>query len=342
MSPAVIVCGSLNMDLVARVDHLPRPGETVVGASLQRLPGGKGLNQAVAAARMGAAVAMIGARGDDADGATLAALLASEGIDTRDLRVRDPRAMPDAHTGLAQVIVAADGENSIVVHGGANLTLTAEEVGAAFAVPSSATSGQEGSSPTEPPQAGPTQAPRVRVAPVRVALAQLETPLVAVAAFFEAARDAGVRTILNPAPAIDDALPLLADADLVVLNETELAIFSAAVAREAGADGSRPARPADAAMMLLQGRCQAVIVTLGAEGVWLVTGEDAVHFPAPAVTVVDTTGAGDCFCGVLAAGLAQGLDLEAAIARAVAAASLSVTRSGAAPAMPRTSELGAS
>jgi ribokinase len=177
---------------------------------------------------------------------------------------------------------------------------------------------------------------------VRVALAQLETPLVAVSAFFEAARDAGVRTILNPAPAVADALPLLADVDLVVLNETELAIFSAAVAREGGADGSRPARPADAAMMLLQGRCQAVIVTLGAEGVWLVTGEDAVHLPAPAVTVVDTTGAGDCFCGVLAAGLAQGLDLEAAIARAVAAASLSVTRSGAAPAMPRTSELGAS
>jgi ribokinase len=330
VSASVIVCGSLNMDLVARVDHLPRPGETVVGASLQRLPGGKGLNQAVAAARMGAAVAMIGARGDDADGATLAALLASEGIDTRDLRVRGTRATPDAHTGLAQVFVAADGENSIVVHGGANLTLTAEEVRAAFAVPSSATSGQEGSSPTEPPQ----------VAPVRVALAQLETPLVAVSAFFEAARDAGVRTVLNPAPAIADALPLLADVDLIVLNETELAIFSAAVAREAGADGLRPARPADAAMMLLQGRCQAVIVTLGAEGVWLVTGEDAVHLPAPAVTVVDTTGAGDCFCGVLAAGLAQGLDLEAAIARAVAAASLSVTRSGAAPAMPRAQDLG--
>jgi sugar/nucleoside kinase (ribokinase family) len=243
VNASVIVCGSLNMDLVARVDHLPRPGETVVGASLQRLPGGKGLNQAVAAARMGAAVAMIGARGDDADGAALAALLASEGIDTRDLRVRDPRAMPDAHTGLAQVTVAADGENSIVVHGGANLSLTAEEVRAAFAVPSSATSGQEASSPTEPPQAGPPQ-----VAPVRVALAQLETPLVAVSAFFEAARDAGVRTILNPAPAVADALPLLADVDLVVLNETELAIFSAAVAREAGADGIRFARPVDAAL----------------------------------------------------------------------------------------------
>ena len=334
MNASVIVCGSLNMDLVARVDHLPRPGETVVGASLQRLPGGKGLNQAVAAARMGAAVAMVGARGDDADGATLAALLASEGIDTRDLRVRDPRAMPDAHTGLAQVIVAADGENSIVVHGGANLTLTAEEVGAAFAVPSSATSGQEASTTTEPLQAGPTQVPGVRVA-----LAQLETPLVAVAAFFEFARDAGVRTILNPAPAVADALPLLADVDLVVLNETELAAFSAAVARDAGADGIRFARPVDAAMVLLQGRCQGVIVTLGAEGVWLVTGEDAVHFPAPAVTVVDTTGAGDCFCGVLAAGLAQGLDLEAAITRAVAAASLAVTRIGAAVSMPMAGEL---
>jgi ribokinase len=319
VSAQVIVCGSLNMDLVARVAQLPRPGETVVGASLARLPGGKGLNQAVAAARMGATVAMVGARGDDADGATLAALLAAEDIDARDLRVRDLIAMPDAHTGLAQVIVADDGENSIVVHGGANLTLTAEEVGAAFAVPSWV---------TRPP-----------VAPVRVALAQLETPLSTVAAFFEAAREAGAVTVLNPAPAIVDALPLLADVDVVVLNEIELAVFSAAAAREAGADGIRFARPVDAAMVLLQGRCQAVIVTLGAEGAWLVTGEDAVHFPAPVVTVVDTTGAGDCFCGVLAAALAQGLDLEVAIARAVAAASRAVTRPGAAPSMPRASEL---
>jgi ribokinase len=331
MSAEVLVCGSLNMDLVSRVALLPRPGETVVGQSLQRLPGGKGLNQAVAAARMGAAVAMVGARGDDADGATLTALLAVEDIDARDLRVRDLIAMPDAHTGLAQVIVADDGENSIVVHGGANLTLTAEEVGAAFAVPSSATSGPDGPSPTEPPQA----------AAPRVALAQLESPLPAIAAFFAAARDAGAITILNPAPALPDALPLLADVDLVVLNETELEVFSAAAAQEAGAEGIRFARPADAALVLLQGRCQAVIVTLGAEGAWLVTGEDAVHFPAPAVTVVDTTGAGDCFCGVLAAGLAHGFDPEAAVERAVEAASLAVTRPGAAPAMPRASELGA-
>ncbi len=329
LSAEVIVCGSLNMDLVARVAQLPRPGETVAGASLTRLPGGKGLNQAVAAARMGATVAMVGARGDDADGATLAALLLAEGIDTRDLRVRDTRAMPDAHTGLAQVIVAADGENSIVVHGGANLTLTAEEVLAAFAVPASAML----------LQAAPVKVALARVALARVALAQLETPLVAVAAFFDAAREAGVRTMLNPAPAIVDALPLLADVDLVVLNEIELAVFSAAAAREAGADGIRFARPVDAAMVLLEGRCQAVIVTLGAEGAWLVTAEDAVHFPAPVVTVVDTTGAGDCFCGVLAAALAQGLDLEVAIARAVAAASRAVTRSGAAPSMPRVLEL---
>lgn len=298
------------MDLVARVAHLPRPGETVAGRSLQRSPGGKGLNQAIAAARMGAAVAMIGVRGDDEDGAALARLLAAEGVDARGLRVRDTRALPTAHTGLAQVIVAADGENSIVVHGGANQTLTADEVRVGLL-----SLGASGAAP--------------------VALAQLETPLPAVAAFFEAARALGARTILNPAPAIDTALPLLSEADVVVLNRIELAIFSAVAAHEAGAEGVRFARPIDAAVTLLEGRCQAVIVTLGAEGAWLVTAEGAVHFPAPTVTVVDTTGAGDCFCGVLAAGLAYGLALEAAVARAVEAASIAVTREGAAPSMPR-------
>lgn len=313
MSAEVVVCGSLNMDLVARVDHLPRPGETVAGRSLQRLPGGKGLNQAVAAARMGAATAMIGACGDDQDGEALTALLQAEGIDARGVQRRDSHAAPSAHTGLAQVMVAADGENSIVVHGGANATLTAGEVRAAFA----ALTSTPGS------------------APVKIALAQLETPPSAVAAFFEAARASGALAVLNPAPALDTALPLLFEADVVVLNRIELAILSAAAAHEAGAEGIRFARPVDAAVVLLQGRCRAVIVTLGAEGAWLVTVDDVQHFPAPAVTVVDTTGAGDCFCGVLAAGLAGGLALEPAVARAVEAASLAVTREGAAVSMPR-------
>ena len=311
MSASIIVCGSLNMDLVARVAKLPRAGETVAGESLQRLPGGKGLNQAVAAARMGAAVAMIGARGDDADGATLAALLAAEGVDTGGLRVRDARTLPAAHTGLAQVIVAADGENSIVVHGGANMTLAADEARDALAA------------------LWPDALPAVTAAPSapRVALAQLETPTDAVAAFLGAARAAGATTVLNPAPALPGTLPLLAQADIVVLNETELAAYAPA------------GHAVLAARSLLRGACRAVIVTLGGEGAWLVTAEGDARFPAPAVAVVDTTGAGDCFCGVLAASLAEGHRLEAALPRAVAAASLAVTRVGAAPSMPRAAEL---
>ena len=311
MSASIIVCGSLNMDLVARVAKLPRAGETVAGESLQRLPGGKGLNQAVAAARMGAAVAIIGARGDDADGATLAALLAAEGVDTGGLRVRDARTLPAAHTGLAQVIVAADGENSIVVHGGANMTLAADEARDALAA------------------LWPDALPAVTAAPSapRVALAQLETPTDAVAAFLGAARAAGATTVLNPAPALPGTLPLLAQAAIVVLNETELAAYAPA------------GHAVLAARSLLRGACRAVIVTLGGEGAWLVTAEGDARFPAPAVAVVDTTGAGDCFCGVLAASLAEGHRLEAALPRAVAAASLAVTRVGAAPSMPRAAEL---
>ena len=317
MSASIIVCGSLNMDLVARVAQLPRAGETVAGRSLQRLPGGKGLNQAVAAARMGAKVAMIGARGDDADGATLAALLAAEGVDVKGLRVRDARTLPSAHTGLAQVLVADDGENSIVVHGGANMTLSSDEARAALAAlwPEAI--------PAATVATGATAAPSAR----RVALAQLETPMDAVAAFLGAARAAGATAVLNPAPALPGTLPLLAQADIVVLNETELATCAPA------------GRAADAARSLLRGVCRAVIVTLGGEGAWLVTVEGEARFPAPAVAVLDTTGAGDCFCGVLAASLAQGYRLEEALPRAVAAASLAVTRVGAAPSMPRAAEL---
>lgn len=317
---SIIVCGSLNMDLVARVAQLPRAGETVAGRSLQRLPGGKGLNQAVAAARMGAKVAMIGARGDDADGATLAALLVAEGVDARSLQVRDARGLPSAHTGLAQVLVADDGENSIVVHGGANMTLSSDEARAALAAlwPEAIPAAAGATAATA--AAAATSAPRV-------ALAQLETPMDAVAAFLGAARAAGATAVLNPAPALPGTLPLLAQADIVVVNETELAAYAP------GAAGAAAPRS------LLRGACRAVIVTLGGEGAWLVTAEGEARFPAPAVAVVDTTGAGDCFCGVFAAGLAEGLEIEAAAARAVEAASVAVTRVGAAPSMPRAAEL---
>jgi len=313
----VIVCGSLNMDLVACVAALPRPGETVAGYGLQRLPGGKGLNQAVAAARMGARVAMIGARGDDADGATLEALLAAEGVDTRGILQRraDAGAAASAvHTGLAQVMVADDGENAIIVHGGANATLTPGEVRTALAAL---------------PHAG-------------VAVAQLETPPDTVAAFFEAARTRGMRTLLNTAPALPDTRDLLALADIVVLNETELAQYAVASSGASGDAGGEP-RSLEAyaalARRLLDRPDQTIIVTLGEQGALCVTADGVIPHPAPQVKVVDTTGAGDCFCGVLAALLAKGHALAQALPYAVRAASLAVTRVGAAPSMPHAAEI---
>lgn len=310
MTASVIVCGSLNMDLVARVAALPRAGETVAGRGLQRLPGGKGLNQAVAAARMGVAVAMIGACGDDADGATLAALLTAEGVDASGVRLRAAEGPSAAHTGLAQVIVADDGENAIVVHGGANATLTPDEV-------------RESSAAVASPVGTAAGATRG----CRVAVAQLETPPATVAAFLEAARENGMRTMLNTAPALPDTRALLALADIVVLNETELAHYVGASA------------DAGTARRLLDRPGQAIIVTLGAQGALCVTADGASHFAAPRVAVRDTTGAGDCFCGVLAAMLTRGHELPAALRQAVAAASLAVTRIGAAPSMPRAAEL---
>ena len=296
----VLVCGSLNVDLLARVAQLPRPGETVLGKELQRLPGGKGLNQAIAAARMGARTAMVGAIGADDDGAWLASWLVREGVDCTRLSSRE-----SITTGLAYVCVADDGENSIVVHGAANTTLTPDDARAA-----------------------------VEVSPSKIALAQLETPPATVAAFLAAARLHGARTILNTAPAIDGTRALLALADIVVLNETELAQYAGVGAEKA--DDLPLQRYIDRARTL---DARTVIVTLGSRGALVVNDQAVAHHAAPAVDVVDTTGAGDCFCGTLAAALARGESLQAAAAHAVRAASLAVTKPGAAPSMPHHTEL---
>lgn len=295
----VIVCGSLNVDLVARVAHLPRPGETVPGHSLQRLPGGKGLNQAIAAARLGARTALIGACGDDVEATWLLDRLAHEQVDVTRVLTR-----AHEHTGLAHVMVADDGENAIVVHGAANRTLAPEEI-------------------------------RASIVAARVVLAQLETPPNAVAEFLNAARASGARTLLNTAPAVPDARHLLALADIVILNETELAQYAALHAGSKCDDDSIDAHAKRARMLALH----TVIVTLGARGALVVTHDRVVHHPAPQVTVVDTTGAGDCFCGALAAAMARGASLHDATTFAVRAASLAVTRVGAAPAMPKREEL---
>lgn len=293
----VLVCGSLNMDLLAQVDRLPLPGETVMGSSYRHLPGGKGLNQAIASARMGVPTAMIGAVGDDAHGYSLKELLRTEHIDATQIRTRS-----DLPTGLAQVMVAATGENSIVVHSGANASFAPADV------------------TRDLPQA-------------IVYLAQLETPLPTIEAFFELASERGGCRVLNTAPAVPGSERLLSLADVLVMNETEFAYYvdmpgaiSAAHIRRLGP-------------RLLQRPQQALIVTMGAEGAWLFTHALEQAIPAVPSVVVDSTGAGDCFTGVLAASIALGYVLPEAARRASRAASIAVTRLGAAPAMPRVQEL---
>lgn len=289
----VVVAGSINVDLVARVDRLPAAGETVLAMSLARHDGGKGANAGVAAARAGARVAMIGAVGTDADGDAQLRSLAAEGIDTTGVQ------RAEAPTGTALIAVDAAGANQIVVAAGANGTLQPGRVAAGVAA-----TGVAGG----------------------VLLLSLEVPLRAVEAAAHAARAQGMTVVLNPAPVQPLADDLLAGA-ICTPNRGELSSLS-------GTDDL-----ADAAARLLARGVRAVVVTLGEAGaaVWDASGHAAV--PALEVDVVDTTGAGDCFNGVLAASLADGLALRSAVERANAAAGLSVSAAGARGGMPERSAI---
>jgi ribokinase len=292
----LVVCGSLNLDLVSQVPHLPQPGETLAATALVRLPGGKGLNQAVAAARQGAKVAMLGAVGADPEGQMLRAVLEAEQIAHQGVATLNPP------TGLALINVAAHGDNAIVIHGGANRALSAPQVQAAMQ-------------------------------PARVYLAQLEVPFDALQEFFGTAQQPGSLRILNAAPATGDAIALLTEIDLLIVNEIELHQLATQHAEHTetliGEDCAPLARG------LLTDSLRTVIVTLGAQGARIIDADHDTPIAAPPVSVVDTTGAGDCFCGVLAAALAEGLPLIAAATRAVNAASQAVQVLGAIAAMPR-------
>jgi ribokinase len=275
----IAVVGSVNLDVVVAVPRLPGPGETVVGGDRRELPGGKGANQAVAAARLGSAVAFVGRVGADAAGEQLREDLLAEEVDARLLRTDH-----DAATGTALIGVDAEGENTIIVSPGANGRVGAEDVEAAGELLASA----------------------------GIVLLQHEIPAGAVAA---ASRAAAGRIVVNPAPARD----LAGHADVLVPNRGELE-------RIAG-----PGPPAEAAARL---GLPAVVVTLGAEGALVVQGSGVEEVAAPAVRAVDTTGAGDAFCGALADALDRGADLVEAARWAVAAASLSVTGEGARGGLP--------
>lgn len=298
---AVAVIGSLNMDLRVQTPRLPAPGETLLGTGFSTDSGGKGANQAVAAARMGAAVAMLGRAGRDAHGATLTQALQADGIDTS--AVGQDTGAP---TGTAIIVLMPDGENSIIVIPGANHRYTPAQVADSATV----------------------------LRHAKVAVAQLECPLDTVRAALTLAHGAGVCTVLNAAPAqpLDDAL--LAAVDWLVVNEIEAAMLT-------GLPTDTPAQIEAAAHALRQRGPSQVVVTLGSAGLLHVGPDGALALPAPRVTAVDTTGAGDTFVGALAAGLADGWPIPAALTRAQVAAALAVTRLGTQSAMPTRAEVDA-
>ncbi|WP_062208096.1 PfkB family carbohydrate kinase [Aureimonas sp. AU12] len=297
----IVVFGSVNVDLVCRVETIPKPGETVLAPGYERMSGGKGANQAVAAARAGAVTHFAGAVGQDAFGEAEAATLEAEGIDVSALaRLNEP-------TGCAFITVAVDGENAITVASGANRLAKAASLSALW-----------------------SQKPSALVM-------QMELPFEDTVEAARAARDHAVPVLLNLAPvpvgvSSGSLRALFASTDLLIVNEHELAETAAIL----GIQGSEPASLAAA---VATETSLAVLATLGSDGAILVEADGGIErFTAPSIRPVDTTGAGDTLCGVLAAGLDAGLGRADAVRRAVAAASLACLSFGA-RAMPRGPEI---
>ena len=297
----VFVAGSINMDVVATADRHPRIGETVAGNAVLYFPGGKGANQAVSAAKLGAPTTLIGRVGTDAFGRELKAFLAAQGVDLA--FVKDT---PEAHSGTA-VITIAKADNTIVVVPGANGLVSAEDIAAPV------------------------------LAKGDIAVSQFEIPLATVSAFFKRARAAGATTILNPAPAIEFGAELLDLVDILILNETELGLLTKTELR----DSDEPARFVEAARRLPANLGRTICVTLGKRGVLALIEGQSLLVPGHQVKAVDTTGAGDCFVGALAAQLAGGRTIDEALDYANVAASICVQRMGAAPSMPTVAEVAA-
>ena len=289
----IVVLGSLNVDLVARVARLPAAGETLLARGFDTVPGGKGANQALAARRAGATVRLFGHVGDDALAPVALSLLAGAGVDLTGV------ATARAPTGVALIELDAQGENTIVVAPGANAATRASQV------------------------------PDGVLASGTTVVMQLEIPLPEVAALARRAAARGARVMLNAAPATVLPAELLADAGLLVVNESE----AAALARERGAAGIAQL----CADFARAGRT--LVVTRGAEGaLYTAQGETFVR-RAPRVEPVDTVGAGDAFTGALAAALDRGADLDRAVSEGLAAGALACTRPGAQAALPSREEI---
>ncbi len=298
----VIVLGSINTDLVVKVPELPRPGTTVIGGTFYQSQGGKGANQAVAAARVGrSVVTLIAAVGDDGFGRESLSHLGREKIDLQYVVTK-----PQTPSGVALIMVDQHAENMIAVASGANALLSASDV---------------------------ASVPEAVFRSAKVFLTCLEIPLETVIAGLKRAKAAGLITILNPAPALD-RLPadVLSHVDIITPNESEVATL-------AGVEVSDVTSAQRAAQVLRQQGVRTVVVTLGSQGCLVVDADRAAAYSAFSVNAVDTTGAGDAFNGALAAALAENQPWDQAIRWAMCAAAISVTRPGAQTSLPTRDEV---
>ena len=295
---SVLVFGSLNLDLVTYADKLPAIGETIVGEKLLKFPGGKGLNQALAARRAGSEVLMVGSIGNDADGDYLFDILKSENIDPKFITKTSEQ------TGIAVIEVSKSAENRIIIIAGANSkTRFSNEVLT--------------SSPS-----------------VNVSLAQLETPIAEVAKFIHESKAAGKITMLNPAPIQKLDQQLLQDTDYLIANETEASFLIGSAVEHLSKDEALTI-----ARQLQKNGSKKVIITLGEQGSVYLDQEKELFTPANKVKAVDTTAAGDAFCGAFATAISENKPVEYALKFASAAGGLAATKAGAVPSLPTQQEI---
>jgi ribokinase len=295
---SVLVFGSLNLDLVTYSDKLPAIGETIVGEKLLKFPGGKGLNQAIAARRAGSEVLMVGSIGNDADGDYLFDILKSENIDPKFITKTSEQ------TGIAVIEVSKSAENRIIIIAGAN-------------------------SKTRFSNKVLTSSPSVTVS-----LAQLETPIAEVAKFIHESKAAGKITMLNPAPIQKLDQQLLQDTDYLIANETEASFLVGSAVEHLSKDEA-----VTIARQLQKNGSKKVIITLGEQGSVYLDQEKELFTPANKVKAVDTTAAGDAFCGAFATAISENKPVEYALKFASAAGGLAATKAGAVPSLPTQQEI---
>ncbi|MYF98544.1 ribokinase [Candidatus Poribacteria bacterium] len=298
MQPKVTVLGSANIDLVIRAKRMPNKGETLIGGAFDIFTGGKGFNQATAAARLGADVTFIGRIGDDVFGEMLRSAMDAENIDTRFVKTD-----AESGTGIATIVVEPDGDNSIIVVPRANMCITPKDIDTA----------------------------EDSIANADVLLLQLETPIDSSQRAAEIARDNGTIVMLDPAPARSLPDSFLDKIDILTPNTSEATVLSG---HEINTAERRTVAAKALQKQIAQDGLSTVVLTLGEQGVLLCTPSETTHIPAISVEAVDTTGAGDAFSGALATALAKGNNIIESVKFAIAAGAAAVTVLGATPSMP--------